>query len=106
MSLKDLQRTGVLLPKEEWGAHDLHTSVNKPMLVASLLLGVASVAMMYLGGGPALTFVGGGRFLVFMGWITHISLKAVEVQAAHFAQERRALHAEESAAEPEATDEA
>ncbi len=106
MSLKDLQRTGVLLPKEEWGAHDLHTSVNKPMLVASLLLGLASVAMMYLGAGTAPTFVGGGLFLIFMGWITHISVTAVNAQAAHFAEERRALHHEEPAADPEATDEA
>jgi len=106
VSLKDLQRTGVLLPKEEWGAHDLHSSVNKPMLVASLLLGLASVAMMYLGGGAALTFVGGGLFIIFMGWITHISVKAVGVQAAHFAQERQALYAEGPAAEPETTDEA
>lgn len=87
MSLKDLQKAGVLLPKEEWGVHDLHTSVNKPMLVAAFLLGVASVVMMYLGGGTIITFVGGVLFLGFMAWITYISIKAVNVQAAQFAEE-------------------
>lgn len=87
MSLKDLQEAGVLLPPEEWGAHDLHTSVNKPQLVAALLLGLASVVMMYVGGGRTLTFIGGVVFIAFMAWITHISLKAVDVQAAQFAEE-------------------
>ncbi len=87
MSLKDLQEAGVLLPKEEWGVHDLHTSVNKPMLVAAFLLGMASVVMMYLGDGTTITFIGGALFLGFMAWITHISIKAVNVQAAQFAEE-------------------
>ena len=29
-----------MLPKEEWGVHDLHTSVNKPLLVAALAVGL------------------------------------------------------------------
>lgn len=87
MSLKDLQQTGVLLPQEEWGVHDLHTSVNKPMLVAALTVGLASVVAMYVGQGGTLTFVGGAVFIGFMAWITHISVKAVNVQAAQFAQE-------------------
>lgn len=87
MSLKDRQQAGVLLPQEEWGVHDLHTSVNKPMLVAALTVGLASVVAMYLGAGSTLTFVGGAVFIGFMAWIPHISIKAVNVQAAQFAQE-------------------
>lgn len=87
MSLKDLQQAGVLLPQEEWGVHDLHTSVNKPMLVAALTVGLASVVVMYLGAGSTLTFIGGAIFIGFMAWITHISIKAVNVQAAQFAEE-------------------
>ncbi|MFW6437861.1 MAG: hypothetical protein ACOCZ7_02500 [Armatimonadota bacterium] len=89
MSLKDLQDHGILLPQEEWGVHDLHTSVNKPLLIVSLLFGLAAVVMMYLGGGQAFTFVGMVMFIVFMGWITQISLKAIDVQAAQFAEERQ-----------------
>jgi hypothetical protein len=87
MSLKDLQEAGVLLPKEEWGVHDLHTSVNKPLLVAALAVGLGAVVMMYLGAGGTLTFVGTAVFVGFMVWITHISIKAVDVQAAQFAEE-------------------
>jgi len=96
MSLKNLQDAGVLLPKEEWGVHDLHTSVNKPRLLASLALGLASVIMMYLGNGSALTFVGAALFLAFMVWITHISIRAVHVQSAQFREEREAAHLEDA----------
>ena len=95
MSLKDLHDHGILLPEEEWGVHDLHTSVNKPLLLVSLLFGLASVLTMYLGGGEGISFVGMVMFIVFMGWITQISLKAIEVQAAQFAEEREAAHMED-----------
>ncbi|MEA3400718.1 MAG: hypothetical protein U9R79_05665 [Armatimonadota bacterium] len=95
MSLKDLREAGVLLPQDEWGVHDLHTSVNKPMLIAALLFGLAAVVIMYVGGGRMLTFVGGLMFVVFMAWITHISVKAVNVQAAQFEEEREAAHLHE-----------
>ncbi|MFW5868486.1 MAG: hypothetical protein ACOCX2_11755 [Armatimonadota bacterium] len=94
MSLKDLQEHGILLPEEEWGVHDLHTSVNKPLLIVALLFGVAAVVMMYFGGGQTPTFVGMVMFIAFMGWITQISLKAIDVQAAQFAEERQEAHME------------
>ena len=96
MSLKNLQDAGVLLPKEEWGVHDLHTSVSKPRLLASLALGLASVVMMYLGNGSGLTFVGAALFLAFMVWITHISLRAINVQSDQFREEREAAHLEDA----------
>jgi steroid 5-alpha reductase family enzyme len=95
MSLKDLHDHGILLPEEEWGVHDLHTSVNKPELIASMLFGLISVAIMYFGGGETLTFVGMVMFILFMGWITRLSVKAIEVQAAQFAEEREAIHMED-----------
>lgn len=100
MSLKDLRDFGILLPEDEWGVHDLHTSVNKAELVASMVFGLASVALMFIGGGRTLTFVGGLMFFVFMGWITHISLKAIEVQAAQFQEEREAAHLHQGEALP------
>ena len=100
MSLKDLHQAGVLLPRDEWGVHDLHTSVNKPMLVAALLVGLASVVLMYLGGGSTLTFIAGGAFIGFMAWITHISIKAVNVQAAQFAEERQHFREEHPIEQP------
>lgn len=87
MSLKDLQDHGILLPKEEWGAHDLHTSVNEVELVACLIFGVVSLTMMYFGAGQQLTFIGMGLFIIFLGWITHVSIKGIEKQAAQFLKE-------------------
>ncbi len=95
MSLKDLDEHGILLPKEEWGVHDLHTSVNKPELVASMLFGLISVGIMYFGAGETLTFVGMVMFIGFMGWISHIAVKAIEIQAAQFEEERREAHLED-----------
>ncbi len=100
MSLKDLHQAGVLLPRDEWGVHDLHTSVNKPMLLAAMALGLTSVVLMYVGGGGTLTFIAGGLFIGFMAWITHISIKAVNVQAAQFAEEREHFREEHSIAQP------
>lgn len=99
MSLKDLSEHGILLPQEEWGAHDLHTSVNKVALVAALLFGLAAVVLMYLGGGTSLTFVGTVMFLAFMAWVTHISMKAIDVQAAQFAEEREQVIEEQQSAD-------
>lgn len=96
MSLKDLQDHGILLPQEEWGLHDLHTSVNKPRLVAAFIFGIVAVSLMYFGAGQTLTFIGMVMFIGFLGWITHISVKAVEVQAAQFAEEREAAHLEDA----------
>jgi len=95
MSLKDLQEAGVLLPKEEWGVHDLHTSVNKVALIAALLFGLIAVGMMYFGQGHTITLIGMGMFIAFMGWISHISIQAIKVQSAQFAEERHAAHMED-----------
>lgn len=102
MSLKDLKELGVLLAEEEWGAHDLHTTVNKPALLMTIGLGAAAVVGMYLGGGRTLTFVAAGMFLAFMVLITHISLAAIDAQADRFAQEREQLHEEAGPATSEA----
>ncbi|MGI5820088.1 MAG: hypothetical protein ACOX9R_18540 [Armatimonadota bacterium] len=87
MSLKDLQEHGILLPKAEWGVHDLHTSVNEMELIACLAFGAVTLGMMYFGAGQTLTFVGMVLFIAFLGWITRVSVKGIELQAAQFAEE-------------------
>ncbi|MFP4250521.1 MAG: hypothetical protein ACLFU7_12760, partial [Armatimonadota bacterium] len=37
--------------------------------------------------GQALTFVGTVLFIIFLGWITRVSVKGIERQAAQFAEE-------------------
>ena len=78
MSLRELNESGMLLPKDEWGSHDLRSTVSRAALICSLLLGLVAIALMYLGSGGTVTMVGIVLFLVFMVWITHISVGAVD----------------------------
>ncbi len=87
MSLRELNDAGMLLPKDEWGAHDLHSTVSRAALVATLLVGLVSIALMYLGSGGPATMVGIGLFLIFMIWITRISVTAVDQLAERFEAE-------------------
>lgn len=77
MSLEDLERAGILLPREEWGTHDIRTHVAKaPLLVLGTLTPV-SVALMYVGNGEWLTWAGLGVFFVLMTAFTWLSLRGV-----------------------------
>ena len=69
MSLDDLKQAGVLLPEEEWGKHDLHTTVNRPVLLGLGAAAVASVVMMYLGDGKLVTWLGAGLFLLTLRFL-------------------------------------
>lgn len=88
LSLKDLRQLGVLLPREEWGEHEMSTTVNKSAMAAIMLIGVIALLLMYFGNGKVLTFVGVGVFLVFMWQITRISLTAIEKQDRRFRETR------------------
>jgi hypothetical protein len=95
MSLKDLRDLGVLLPSEEWGQHDLSTTVNKAALILALILVSGAMVLMYAGNGGTLTLVGMGVFFAFVAWITRISLRAVREQAARFEEQREEFRSEE-----------
>ena len=95
MSVRDLRQLGVLLPQEEWGQHDLTTTVNKKALAAVMLVGIIALLLMYFGDGKLVTFIGIGVFMIFMWQITRISLEAIERQAERFAQAREELAEEE-----------
>lgn len=101
---------GVLLPPEEWGSHDLKTTVNRGALAATALLGAVGLVLMYLGNGGAITFLGIALFLGFMALITVISLRAVEAQAQRLREEEDETRQEFSGADdsdqPPATGEA
>lgn len=80
MSLEDLRRAGVLLPEDEWGERSLETTAHVPALAAIGIAAVASIAMMYVGAGRALTWIGTGLYLVSLAAFTWISLRAVDAQ--------------------------
>lgn len=77
MSLEDLEKAGILLPREEWGTHDVHTRVARlPLLLLGALVPV-SAALMYAGDGELLTWIGVGLFFVQLVVFTWLSLRGI-----------------------------
>ncbi len=95
MSLRELNESGMLLPKDEWGAHDLHSTVSRFGLVGALILGLVSIALMYLGAGGTMTMIAIVLFLVFMIWITRISVTAVDSLSERFDAEAHSSASED-----------
>ncbi len=85
MSLEDLERAGVLLPRDEWGKRDLHTTVNKPLLGVTGATAAISALLMYFGGGGLFTWIGVGLYFVVLFGFTLVSLRAVEKQVSQSA---------------------
>lgn len=81
MSLEDLERAGVLLPQEQWGRHDLHTTVSKPGLAALGGLAAISTVLMYSGDGSFYTWIGAGLFFIALFGLILLSLRAIEKQS-------------------------
>jgi len=80
MSEKDLSNAGVLLPEEEQGKMDLHTTVNKTELLLVGGLGIGACLLMYIGSGDWLTWVGVGAFFVFLVLFYLISIRGINKQ--------------------------
>ena len=77
MSLEDLERAGVTLPKDQWGKRPVRSAVNRPLFVAAALLAIVSTALMYWGNGHFLTWLGALLFLAALVGVTAILLNAV-----------------------------
>ena len=103
MSIKDLEKAGLLLPRDQWGRYDVHSRVNRVGLMASWILAAASAVFMYVGNGRTLTWVGVIGMAVFLAWFTYLSIHAIHVrnQASAHAEASRDLdnEAEAEAAE-------
>jgi hypothetical protein len=80
MSLDDLERAGVTLPREEWGKRGVRCTVNKPLFVVTAALAVGAGLLMYFGDGRLATWVGAGLFLLALFGATSIALLAVSRQ--------------------------
>jgi len=77
LSLRDLERAGLILPKEQWGRHDMQSKVNRASLAAAWIMAGVSAVLMYAGNGLALTWVGLAGMLAFMAWFTYLSIQAI-----------------------------
>lgn len=80
MSFEELKEHDIFLPEENWGELDLSSSVNQPLLLSTLILGVISCGMMVLGHGNTLTWLGAGLFLVFLIGFTLVSNAGIDHQ--------------------------
>jgi hypothetical protein len=81
MSLESLEQDGILLPREEWGTADLHTTVNKPRLIALGVAAAVSCALMLWGDGNAWTWAGLVLFLADLFAFTWFSVLAIQKQS-------------------------
>lgn len=90
MTIDDLREHGVLLPEEEWGEHELETTVPEwPLLLAFIAAAVCWV-LGFLGNGALLTWIAVSAFLVLIYTITWICDRAVTSQRERFREERHA----------------
>lgn len=80
MTFKDLESHQVFLPESEWGKLDLHTSVNKTALTATLVTGGVSCVLMATGGGSWTTWAGAALYVVFLYAFTVVSNRGVDRQ--------------------------
>jgi len=80
MSLEDLEDAGILLPRDEWGKHEIKTRQNKPLVLLLAAAAVVSVVLMYFGDGRRWTWIGLGLFLLALGAFTSTSLHTVNQQ--------------------------
>lgn len=82
MTLESLEQDGILLPRDEWGTKDLHTTVNKPRLIALGVAAVVACGLMLWGDGNVWTWLGLVVFLADLFAFTAMSMRAIRKQAA------------------------
>lgn len=88
MALEDLREHGVLLPEEEWGTHELETTVPEWPLLGAFVAAAVAWVLAYLGAGGTLTAVSVAGFLVLLFAITWMCDRAVTRQRARSRRER------------------
>lgn len=80
MSYEDLEEHNIFLPEEHWDELDLSSSVNQPLLLLTVAVGVVACILMVLGGGSTLTWIGAGLFLIFLLSFTIVSNAGINNQ--------------------------
>ncbi|MDA2937921.1 hypothetical protein MYX75_06640 [Acidobacteria bacterium AH-259-A15] len=80
MSLEDLEQAGLLLPREEWGKHELTTTAKKPILLILGAVALLAVGWIYWGDGRFLTWIGAGLFLIVLFGFILLSIQAINRQ--------------------------
>jgi hypothetical protein len=77
MALEDLERDGMLKPRDQWGTSDLHTRVPRIPLLIIAVLAIGGCVVMYVGDGRLLTWLGLLAFLIGLVGFTWISWRGI-----------------------------
>lgn len=80
MSYEDLEEHNIFLPEEHWDELDLSSSVNQPLLLLTIIIGLTACTLMVIGAGDTLTWLGAGLFVVFLYSFTWVSNAGIENQ--------------------------
>lgn len=88
MSIEDLEQHGVLLPKEEWGTHQLETTTSQVSLLFMFSLSVLGCVLTWYGNGNAWTWLGIGLFLVTFFLVILMCDRAIRRQRRRTKEER------------------
>lgn len=88
MSIEDLEKHGVLLPKEEWGTHDLTTTTAEVPLLIAFLVSVAGAGLTFWGAGGMWTWIGISIFFAAFVLVIVLCDRAIKRQNARVQQER------------------
>jgi|GEM_PF-1813670 len=88
MSIEDLEQHGVLLPKKEWGKHELKTTTSEIPMLLIFLCSVAGCIITWMGNGNSWTWVGICLFFVAFAFVIVLCDKAIQRQRERFKQER------------------
>jgi cytochrome oxidase assembly protein ShyY1 len=80
VTVEDMERKGLLLPREEWQDEARATNVARLPLIGIFVAYLAGAVLMYAGDGKALTWIGLAVFLVALAGFTLVSLRAIGAQ--------------------------
>ena len=101
MSLDDLERAGVTLPRVQWGKRKLRSTVNRPLFLAGAAAAVAADILMYAGDGGVATWAGAVLFMFSLLAVTVTALRAVTKQC-HAAVSEKTVNRNQRAPESNA----
>lgn len=88
MSIEDLEKHNVLLPKDEWGIHKLKTTTSELPLLLAFVAGVAGCLLTFLGGGGRWTWIGICLFFIAFVLIIVMCDRAITRQNERVERER------------------
>lgn len=80
MSYNDLKEHNIFLPEEHWNELDLSSSVNQPLLLLTMIIGITACVLMVIGAGQSLTWIGAGLFVGFLYAFTWVSNAGIDKQ--------------------------